>query len=94
MTERKICIPAVIAAAAALAHGIFVMPVESIVLSIGVIIFSIVRRRKYRPLIPVIIAALALLIAASFLAFLIKGEVSGMASTDYWFMRLLFGKMR
>jgi len=94
MTERKICVPAVIAAVLALALGIFSMPAESIVLSLGVIIFSTAKRRKYRPLIPVIITALALLLSAAFLAFLIYGETSGTASSSYWLMRLIFGEMR
>ena len=94
MTERKIYLPAVIAAVLALSIGIFALPAESILLSLGVIIFSIAKRRKYRPLIPVIITALALLLSVAFLAFLIYGETTGIASSSYWLMRLIFGEMR
>ncbi len=94
MTERKIYVPAVIAAVLALATGLFGLPLESILLSLGVIIFSIAKRRKYRPLIPVIITVPALLLSVAFLAFLIYGETTGIASSSYWLMRLIFGEMR
>ena len=94
MTEKKFCVPAIIAAAAALILGIFSLPAESILLSAGVIIFSLAKHKKYRPLIPVIICALALLLSVSFISLHIHGETTGTASSDYWLMRLIFGEMK
>ncbi|MBP5363260.1 MAG: hypothetical protein J6Y71_09615 [Ruminococcus sp.] len=94
MTEKRFCVPAIIAAGVAAVLGIFSLPAESIVLSIGVIIFSIVKKNKLRPLIPVIISVLALLISVPFLLLLIHGEVTGTGTSNYWLMRLIFGKLQ
>lgn len=94
MTEKRFCVPAIIAACVAAVLGIFSLPAESIVLSIGVIIFSIVKKNKLRPLIPVIISVLALLISVPFLLLLIHGEVTGTGTSNYWLMRLIFGKLQ
>ena len=94
MTEKRFCVPAIIAASVAAVLGIFSLPAESIVLSIGVIIFSIVKKNKLRPLIPVIISVLALLISVPFLLLLIHGEVTGTGTSNYWLMRLIFGKLQ
>lgn len=94
MTEKRFCVPAIIAAGVAAVLGIFSLPAESIVLSIGVNIFSIVKKNKLRPLIPVIISVLALLISVPFLLLLIHGEVTGTGTSNYWLMRLIFGKLQ
>lgn len=94
MTDKKICIPAMITALAALVMSFFGLVTGGIILSAGTMIFSIAKRKKYRAAAPVAVSVLALLISAAFLAILIAGEVTGTASTDYWLMRLIFGEMR
>lgn len=94
MTERRFNLPLILLAAAAFAIGFFGLSAESIILAVGVLIASIKLREKYLIKIPVAICIIAIIASGAFLAFLIWQEVKGVGATDYWLMRLIFGKMR
>ncbi len=94
MTERKFNIPLIIISILALALGLFGFSAESILLGVITIIFSVKMREKYLIKIPIAISIIAILGSGLFLSFLIWQEVKGIGSTNYWLMRLIFGKMR
>lgn len=94
MTERKFNIPLIIMSAVALGLWFFGLPGESIVLAVITIIASVKLRSRYLIKIPIALSILAILISTAFLTFMIVHESRGISSTDYWLMRLIFGRMK
>ena len=94
MIDRKFNVPLIIMSVAALGLGFISLSAESILLGIITIIASVKLREKYLIKIPVAICILAIVLSAAFLALLIWHESQHMSSSDYWLMRLIFGKMR
>ena len=90
MTERKFNIILILMAVVALGLGFFGMPVESIVLAAATIIVSVKMREKYLLKIQTAICTLALVLAVSFLVFLIYTGMKG-GYNSYWLMKLIFG---
>lgn len=94
MKEKKFYIPSIVISAVAMVMFIFALPVESIAAGIVSLIISMRKRENYRIRAAVAIAIGAIVLSAAFLILIVVFSTKqGAASSNYWLLQLIFGKM-
>ena len=93
MIEKKFNVGLIVMAVLSFVLSVIIaFPVEGVVLGFITMAISLKKRAQYRVLIPCIISIAGVALGLAFLAFLIWTNIdSGMATSDYWFIKLLFG---
>lgn len=96
MNEKKFSIPLIIMAVISLILGIVIsFPVEGAVLSLITIIICVKKSDKYLVKIPIVLACIGMALGLGFLAFQIYLSIrEGYPASSYWFIELLFGKVK
>lgn len=94
MNEKNIYIPSLIISIASILLGFFGFCAESVVTGVIALILAAKKSKTHFTKASIVIAVVSILISAIFLTFLIVTSANqNAASTNYWLIQLIFGKM-